>query len=118
MDSLVKLDRAAAGFPFEGEAALLAPIQRALKQVVDPEVSLSIVDMGLVYAVSASAQSVAVRMTMTSAACPVTELILADVHNELELELPPGCAVSVEVCWEPPWSPDMISEHARRWLDG
>ena len=53
---------------------------------------------------------------MTSAACPVTDLIVEEVESELDRVLPAGCAIDVEWCWEPPWTPDQMSERARRFM--
>jgi len=88
----------------------------ALTRVVDPEVALSIVDVGLIYGVTIDAERAHVRMTMTSAACPVTDVIIEDVENELDRVLPPGCVIDVELCWEPAWTPEMMSERARRFM--
>lgn len=101
-----------------GPDALRAPVLAALTRVVDPEISLSIVDVGLIHRVSVDDARAAVRMTMTSAACPVTDLIVDDVHEALDRALPPGRAVEVRVEWEPPWTPDSMSERARRFLQG
>ena len=90
----------------------------ALAQVVDPELALSIVDIGLIREVSVDEDIARVRMTMTSAACPVTDVIVDDVHEALDRALPPGRAVEVVVEWEPPWTPDSMSERARRFLQG
>ena len=57
-------------FPYDGPAALREPIFQALARVVDPEVALSIVDVGLVYGVTVSGGRVHLLLTMTSAACP------------------------------------------------
>ncbi len=105
-------------FPYQGPEALRAAIHQALRQVVDPEVSLSIVDVGLVYGVTVGETVARVRLTMTSAACPVTHVIVTDVCCELEAVLPEGLEVVVDLCWEPPWHPDMMSARARRYLDG
>ena len=88
----------------------------ALTRVVDPEVALSIVDLGLIHAVTITDRDARVRMTMTSAACPVTDLIVEEVESELDRVLPAGCAIDVELCWEPPWAPDQMSERARRFM--
>ena len=103
-------------FPYEGPADLRQPIIDALTRVVDPEVALSIVDVGLVYGVSIANDKAQVRMTMTSAACPVIDVIVDDVENELDRALPAGCAIEVELCWEPAWTSDMMSERAKRFM--
>jgi metal-sulfur cluster biosynthetic enzyme len=103
-------------FPYEGPPALQQAIVSALQQVVDPEVALSIIDMGLVYGVEICEEKARVTMTMTSAACPVTDVIMDDVEAELERVLPASYWIEVELVWEPPWTPEMMSESARRFM--
>lgn len=103
-------------FAYTGPAELHLRVIAALTRVVDPEVALSIVDLGLIHAVTITDRDARVRMTMTSAACPVTDLIVEEVESELDRVLPAGCAIDVELCWEPPWAPDQMSERARRFM--
>lgn len=103
-------------FPYEGPDALQQPVLAALQRVVDPEVALSIVDVGLVYGVTVSDDRLHVRLTMTSAACPVADVIVADVERELDAIVPPELAVEVELVWDPPWTPDRMSEGAKRFM--
>jgi metal-sulfur cluster biosynthetic enzyme len=108
---------AATRYPYAGEAATGERIARALHRVVDPEMAIDIVELGLVYGVAARDRKVDVRITMTSAACPVTEHIVEEVGAELRRELGDDLAVHVEVVWDPPWQPEMLSERARQALD-
>lgn len=85
-------------------------------RVVDPELALSIVDVGLIYGVTIDSRRALVRMTMTSAACPVAGLLVEEVETELDRVLPAGCAIDVELCWEPAWTPDQLSERAKRFM--
>ena len=103
-------------FPYTGPPELCRPVVQALTRVVDPEVALSIVDVGLIYSVTITSTIARVRLTMTSAACPVADLIIEEVEQELDRVLPPGCGIEVELCWEPSWTPDMMSESARRFM--
>ncbi len=103
-------------FPYTGPEALRQPVTDALTRVVDPEVALSIVDVGLVYGVTVTGERLQVLMTMTSAACPVADLIIEEVEAELDAALPPGLPIQVELTWEPPWSPERISERSRRFM--
>ena len=105
-----------ARFAYEGPAELRAPIVAALERVVDPEVALNIVDVGLVYGVTVAASQVHVRLTMTSAACPVAETIVQDVESELDRVLPADLQIRVELVWEPPWTPERLSASARRFM--
>lgn len=103
-------------YPYSGPPALRAPIDAALRRVVDPEISLSIVDVGLVYGVSVTDESLRVRVTMTSAACPVTDVILADIETELDEVAPRAMRIEVELVWEPPWSAERMSPRARDFM--
>ena len=117
-DHLAQEDAAPAKppFPYEGPEALRRPIENALERVVDPEVAMSIVDVGLVYGVTVTDKLARVRVTMTSAACPVTDLILEEVETELDRVLAPGIALEVQLCWEPPWTPEMMSPRGRLFM--
>jgi metal-sulfur cluster biosynthetic enzyme len=108
----------AAPFPYDGPAELQQPIVDALTRVVDPEVALSIVDVGLIFGVTVTAEKAHVRMTMTSAACPVADLIIEEAENELDRVLPEALSIDVELCWEPPWTADRMSERAKRFMLG
>lgn len=103
-------------FPYTGPAALRQPVTEALTRVVDPEIAMSIVDVGLIYGVTVSSEKLHVLLTMTSAACPVAEVVVEDIEAELEGVAPPGLPVEVELVWEPPWTPERMSAHARRFM--
>jgi metal-sulfur cluster biosynthetic enzyme len=99
--------------PYSGDAGWQDAIEQALRNVVDPEMALNIVDLGLVYGVETSGDRVHVQVTMTSAACPVAELIVDDIKSEIGRALGPAIEVEVELCWEPPWTPERMSAEAR-----
>jgi metal-sulfur cluster biosynthetic enzyme len=103
-------------FSCEGPQELLAPIDQALRRVDDPEVAMNIVDVGLVYGVSVDAKRVHVRLTMTSAACPVADVIIGEIEQELDLVVPAELLIQVELVWEPPWTPERLSDSARRFM--
>lgn len=103
-------------FFYQGPPDLQQAVTLALQSVVDPEIALSIVDLGLVYGVEINPDWAHVRMTMTSAACPVTDLIIDEVETELERVLPAGCTIEVELVWEPAWTPALMSERARHFM--
>lgn len=95
-------------------------IRDALRKVVDPEVGANIIDLGLVYRIELSGRQLLVEMTMTSPACPMGDLIVDDAHAELDRVLPPDVSVNLQVVWEPPWNPSMMSEQCRQrlgWTD-
>lgn len=104
---------AASRFEYTGDPELEPAILAALHRVIDPEMSLDIVELGLVYAVTAEPGVVAVRVTMTSAACPVAEFIVDEIVVELKGELGADVAVDVDLVWEPPWTPERMSDRAR-----
>lgn len=87
-----------------------------MKGVVDPELALSIVSLGLVYGVDVAGEHVTVRMTMTSPACPVRDLIVGDIEDALDARLPPDYTLAVEVGWEPPWEPSRMTARARQMM--
>lgn len=92
-----------------------AAAREALKAVLDPEIGLSIVDLGLVYDVTVEPGKAHVLMTLTSMGCPLTELL----HQQCTLVLTrlPGVEeVEVEFTFSPPWSTDMMSDEAREEL--
>ena len=90
-------------------------LREALKAVVDPEIGINIVDLGLVYEIDKADGRVDVRMTLTTMGCPLTELI----HQQCTLVLTrlPGVEqVEVDFVFSPPWSTDMMSDEAREEL--
>lgn len=88
-------------------------VRTALRGVDDPEVGMNIVDLGLVYGVEVTPTRVHVDLTMTSPACPMGEMILEDAQHALETLAPAGVEVDLALVWDPPWTPDRMSEHAR-----
>jgi metal-sulfur cluster biosynthetic enzyme len=107
---------AAPNFAYTGPEAMRQPVVDALRRVVDPELSLGIVDIGLVYDVTLGPQRWQVEMTMTSPACPVTGLILEEVEAELSRVAPAGTDIEVDLVWEPPWTPERLSARAKVFL--
>ncbi len=83
-----------------------------LRAVVDPELHMNIVDLGLVYRVEQKEARVEVDMTLTSPGCPFGPYILHQVRENL-LSLKGIDDVGIEVVWEPLWSPEMMTEEAR-----
>jgi metal-sulfur cluster biosynthetic enzyme len=105
-----------ATFDYDGPEELRGPVLDALTRVVDPELSLSIVDVGLVYSVRIADGQVGVHMTMTSPACPVADLILEEVEMELDRIVPAAWRIAIELGWEPAWTQERMSERARRFM--
>ncbi|AYM95319.1 DUF59 domain-containing protein [Acidovorax sp. 1608163] len=105
-----------APFPYNGPEELRQPILTALRRVVDPEVAMNVVDVGLIYGVTVTAGKLHALVTMTSAACPVTELIIEEIETELDRDMPPDLQIQVELVWEPPWTTERMSPSAKRFM--
>ncbi len=88
-------------------------VREALRQVEDPEAGMNIVDLGLVYLVEVARDAVRVDMTMTTAACPRTDMIVEQARDAVAALVPEGTAVDVRLVWDPPWTPDKMSGVAR-----
>lgn len=103
-----------------GEEELL----EALRAVDDPEAGVNIVDLGLVYGVSAAPDRNAparwlatVQMTMTSPACPMGDYLEGAVRDALQGRFPEIAEVRIEMVWDPPWTPERMSESARSFFN-
>jgi metal-sulfur cluster biosynthetic enzyme len=88
-------------------------VREALRQVEDPEAGMNIVDLGLVYLVEAAPGAVRVDMTMTTAACPMTEMIVGEARDAIAAIVPAGTSVDVRLVWDPPWTPEQMTGIAR-----
>lgn len=97
-------------------AAEIERLRDALRAVIDPEIGMNVVDVGLVYRIEAGADAVRVEMTMTSPSCPMGEMIVDDAVAALQAAAP-GKQVQVDLVWSPPWEPSMMSDKARRHFD-
>ena len=95
---------------------LIERMEVELKSVLDPEVGLNIVDLGLVYSLHVDDEGdIHLAMTLTSRGCPVGPLIVEEVENTLKT-LYPGKQVHISLVFDPPWSPERISEEGRAML--
>lgn len=81
----------------------------ALRDVTDPEIPISLVDMGLIVAVSQLDGVAQVTMTLTAMGCPATEFIMDDIRARL-LQEPDVRAVEIEIVWDPVWTKARLSE--------
>jgi metal-sulfur cluster biosynthetic enzyme len=88
-------------------------VHEALRQVDDPEAGMNIVDLGLVYGVDVAPGSVRVEMTMTTAACPMADMITDHARAAIAAAVPAGTEIDVRLVWEPPWTPDKMTGIAR-----
>lgn len=91
-------------------------VRTVLRGVIDPEIGVNIVDLGLVYGVEISDNRLRVDLTMTTPACPMGEMILDDAREALAALAPTGAEIDLDLVWDPPWSPDKMSEQARKHL--
>ncbi len=88
-------------------------IEDSLKQCMDPEVPLNIVEMGLIYGIDvAENNDVNIKMTMTTQGCPLHETLVQDATRYVK-KVPGVNNVSVDIVWDPPWSMDKMSEEAK-----
>ncbi len=97
-----------------GSAASVDDITEAMRDVVDPELGINVVDLGLLYGVQVDdSGEVTLDMTLTSAACPLTDVIEDQTNSALD-----GLANAVHInwVWMPPWGPDKITEDGREQL--
>ncbi len=91
-------------------------ILQALHEVIDPEIGVNVVDLGLVYSVDVQGNAVHIAMTMTTPACPLHEYISEAAKAAVQRHVPEVQSVDVEIVWDPPWSPAMMSAEAKRQL--
>jgi metal-sulfur cluster biosynthetic enzyme len=90
-------------------------LTECLREVLDPEIPISLIDLGLVYGVDMTGGVATVRLTYTATACPCMEFIREDVRDRLEQESWVERVEIVEV-WDPPWTVDRITPEGRRAL--
>ncbi len=89
-----------------------------LGMIIDPELGINIIDMGLLYFAEIDKQekSIGIELTLSSHGCPMGAAILGGAENILKLYFP-GYSIDVKLVWEPAWSPDFISEEGRQFLE-
>jgi metal-sulfur cluster biosynthetic enzyme len=102
--------------PAAGGNASVAEVEEAMKDVVDPELGINVVDLGLVYGVHVDDENVAtLDMTLTSAACPLTDVIEDQARQALTTGPGGGLVNDIRInwVWLPPWGPDKITDEGR-----
>lgn len=92
-----------------------AQVWEALQGVTDPEMPISLVDMGMIYGVKVDGGVVTIDMTFTAIGCPAMDMITADVEQAVQ-DLPGVRQVQINVVWQPPWTKERISPKGRRIL--
>lgn len=88
-------------------------ILEVLKGVIDPEIGINIVDLGLVYDVRIIEKEIVVTMTLTTPGCPMHSSISEWVEKVIT-QLEPEASVSVNLVWEPKWTPELMSSDAKK----
>ena len=88
----------------------------ALHEVIDPEIGVNVVDLGLVYGIALDGRDVGVEMTMTSPLCPLRDYLHAAAEAAIRRNLPAVGAVDIRFVSEPPWHPGRMTDAARREL--
>ena len=91
-------------------------VREALRGVDDPEAGMDIVELGLVYAIACAPGQVVVDMTMTSAACPMADMIMDQARAAIAPVVPPDTSIDIRLVWDPPWTPDRMSGVAREYF--
>ena len=89
-------------------------VRDALMQVDDPEAGMNIVDLGLVYRIDVAGDAVEVDLTMTTAACPMADMIVDQARAAIESIAGASTRVNVNLVWDPPWTPDRMTDLARQ----
>jgi len=96
-----------------GTEAIRTSVMTALATVYDPEIPVDITALGLIYDVAIDAEgATAIKMTLTSPNCPAAEMLPSEVESKART-VEGVTSVDLEIVWDPPWSPDMMSEAAK-----
>ncbi|HWM58132.1 MAG TPA: metal-sulfur cluster assembly factor [Pseudonocardia sp.] len=102
--------------PAPAAAPSVEELEEAMRDVVDPELGINVVDLGLVYGIQAENGVATIDMTLTSAACPLTDVI----EEQARAALTGGAGlvedIKINWVWMPPWGPDKITEDGREQL--
>jgi metal-sulfur cluster biosynthetic enzyme len=97
------------------DEADLGLIHQLLYEVIDPELGVNIVDLGLIFGVVVTERIARITMTLTTPGCPLSGYMDDEIHRAL-VGLPGVDDADVNIVWDPPWSPEMMSEEAKRQL--
>ncbi len=99
------------------QAPTIEQIREKLREVVDPEIMLNIIDLGLVYDIQYDNGDVLITMTLTSPGCPLGPIIRGEAYAKLK-ELPGVKDVDVQIVWDPPWDPRTMASDDVKMLLG
>lgn len=95
--------------------SLTTAAREALRDVIDPEVGIDVVELGLVYGIEEKDGRLEVALTMTTPACPLGEQIVAEAEARLR-SVPGATGAQVTLVWDPPWDPSRMSTKAKEQL--
>jgi len=90
-------------------------VMDALREVYDPEIPVNVVDLGLIYGVDIKEDNVHVQMTMTARGCPMHQFLSSSAEERI-LSLSGVKDAHVEIVWDPPWTPERITQEGRKAL--
>ena len=90
-------------------------VYEVLRECFDPEIPVNVVDLGLIYGVAIDEAGVIIRMTLTAPGCTMGAAIATEIEDKL-LGIPDCARANVEIVWDPPWTPHMMSEAAKKQL--
>ena len=90
-------------------------VMKALKECLDPEIGINVVDLGFIYEVKVDGKKVFIKMSLTTPGCPMHSFITQDIRNKVN-DIEGVEEVDVQLVWDPPWSVDRISDEAKKKL--
>ena len=92
-------------------------VRDSLKECMDPEIPINVVDMGLIYGIDVKDDDkVDIKMTMTTRGCPLHDTLVSDVKRYVN-KVPGVTGVNIEIVWEPPWTPERMSEEGKKLIN-
>ncbi|ACT47967.1 metal-sulfur cluster assembly factor [Methylotenera mobilis] len=91
-------------------------IYSALQLVIDPEIGENLIDLGLIYGIQIQDNIAKVTFTMTSQACPMSEMVIENIHDAVNQTLADNMVLELDLVWEPAWEPELMSAQAKQRL--
>lgn len=91
-------------------------IYNALQTVIDPEIGENLIDLGLIYDIKVTNGIAHITFTMTSYACPMSEVVIENIHETVSKVLHDGIELELDLVWEPAWEPSMMCAEAKQRL--
>lgn len=91
-------------------------VKNILKTVIDPEIEINIVDLGLIYSIKNDMVNIDIEMTLSTPACPLGDTIIMNIIESIK-QVYPDHEVNVNLTFDPPWNPDMISEEGKKLMN-